>query len=268
MSNTHTENDFCYRHPKRVSYVLCQRCGNTICGDCQIPAAVGVHCPDCAKEARKNAPKVKRFRGESTPVTLGLLGVIAVVYLGQLITGGLVTDWLLYWPPLTIVEPWRMVTSLFVHSESSFFHILFNGYSLWVLGSLLERLLGSGRFLGVFLVSGIGGSLAVLWLAPGSAVIGASGAIFGLFGALLVIQRSFGVSNPQLAIVLVINLIMGFIVPGISWQAHIGGLLTGLALAWGLVRARESQPKMGTFGIFALVSGLIVILALTRFIVA
>jgi membrane associated rhomboid family serine protease len=262
-------DDFCYRHPKRVSYVLCQRCARTICGDCQIPAAVGVHCPECDQEAKRNRPRVKTRRtGEKTPVTFGLLALMGVVYLGQLFTGGLLTDLLLYWPPLTISEPWRMVTSLFVHSETSFFHILFNGYSLWVLGTLLERLLGRVRFLMLFLISGLGGSLAVLWLAPGSAVVGASGAIFGLFGALLVVQRSFGVTNPQLVIVLVINLVMGFVVPGISWQAHIGGLLTGLAIAWGLVKSRESAKTLGSIGIFLAVFGLIAVLTLTRFILA
>lgn len=270
MATTSSSDDFCYRHPDRVSYVLCQRCVRTVCGDCQIPAAVGVHCPECAAEARKNAPRVKRriVGAEKTPVTYGLLGALVVIYLGQLLSGGLVTDWLLYWPPLTLSEPWRMFTSLFVHSERSLFHIVFNGYSLWVLGTLLERLIGSGRFLALFLTSGLGGSLAVLWLASGSAVIGASGAIFGLFGALLVIQRSFGVSNPQLLIVLLINLVMGFLVPGISWQAHIGGLLTGLAIAWGLVKARESSTRGATFGVFALVVGLIVVLVLARFVLA
>lgn len=268
MAEAASPDDYCYRHPGRVSYVLCQRCTKTVCGDCQIPAAVGVHCPDCAAEARRNAPRVKRRMtgGERTPVTYGLLAVIALVYLGQLVSSGQVTQWLLYWPPLTVMEPWRMVTSLFVHSESSFFHIMFNGYSLWVLGTILERIIGSSRFLGLFFVAGLGGSLAVLWLSPGAAVIGASGAVFGLFGALLVIQQSFGVQNPQLLIVLVINLVLGFVVPGISWQAHIGGLLTGLALGWGLVKVRESAGKVNTLGVFALVVGVIVVLTVARFV--
>lgn len=270
MAEATSSDDYCYRHPGRVSYVLCQRCARTICGDCQIQAAVGVHCPECDREAKAHAPRVKRRfgGGERTPVTYGLLGAIAVIYLGQLATSGVVTEWLLYWPPLTVSEPWRMLTSLFVHSERSFFHILFNGYSLWVLGTILERMIGSGRFLALFLISGLGGSLAVLWLAAGAAVIGASGAIFGLFAALLVIQQSFGVSNPQLLVVLVINLVMGFLVPGISWQAHIGGLLTGLAIAWGLVKARESGGKTSSVGVFSLVTGVIVVLTVARFVLA
>ena len=137
-----------------------------------------------------------------------------------------------------------MVTTIFVHSDSSVFHILFNGYSLYVLGSLVERLVGSARFFSLFLLSGFGGSVLVLFLAPASAVVGASGAIFGLFGAIFVIQRSFGGPNIQLIIVLILNLILGFIVPGVSWQAHIGGLLTGAIVANALVKTRDKPVRL------------------------
>lgn len=136
-----------------------------------------------------------------------------------------------------------MITSMFVHSTSSVFHILFNGYSLYILGTLVERLVGRGRFSALFLLSGVGGSVAVLWLSPSTAVIGASGAIFGLFGALFVIQRSFGGANTQLLIVLGLNLVLGFVVPGISWQAHIGGLLVGALVAWIFVKTRTNATR-------------------------
>lgn len=243
-------DDYCYRHPRRESFVLCQRCARTVCGECQTQAPVGVVCPECVREERKAAPKgQRRLRlGTRTPVaTYVLLGTIVLVYLGQLVSGGFVTQALVYWPPLTFVEPWRMVTSVFAHSDSSVFHILFNGYSLFVLGTLVERLIGASRFTALFLLSGLGGSVAVLWLAPETAVLGASGAIFGLFGALFVIQRSFGGANSQLLIVLGLNLVLGFVVPGISWQAHIGGLLIGALVAWILVRTREGalQSRQG-----------------------
>lgn len=264
-------DDFCYRHPSRVSYVLCQRCARTVCGDCQIPAAVGVHCPECDREAKKNQPaRVRRAaraaRWGGSPVTYGLLGAIVVTFIGQFLTQGVLTSWLLYFPPYTPTEPWRMLTVMFVHSERSLFHILFNGYSLWVLGTLLERVLGSARFAGLFLLSGLGGSVAVAWLDFGQPVIGASGAIFGLFGALLVLQRSFGGTNPQLLIVLVLNLVLGFVVPGISWQSHVGGLLVGLALGWGLVKAREGAIKTSPLGVYAVVSGVLVVLTVARFV--
>ena len=264
-------DDYCYRHPDRVSYVLCQRCARTVCGDCQIQAPVGVHCPECDREARARQPKsvrqaARREKLGGAPVTYTLLGTIVVVFIAQWLTGGLVTNLALYFPPVTLEQPWRMITALFVHSERSLFHILFNGYSLWVLGTLLERLLGSGRFALLFFLSGLGGSVAVLWLGFGTAVIGASGAIFGLFGALLVLQQSFGVTNPQLLIVLVLNLVLGFIVPGVSWQAHIGGLITGLALAWGLVKAREDGVPGGIPGVFGLSAVVLAVLTGARFV--
>jgi len=132
------------------------------------------------------------------------------------------------------------------------------------LGMFLERLLGSGRFLALFFTAGLGGSLAVLWLAPTQGVIGASGAIFGLFGALLVIQRTFGGTNPQLVIVLVLNLILGFVVPGISWQAHVGGLVVGILLGWLIVKDREAAKPQGMVRLYGAVLAGIVLLAVTR----
>jgi len=243
-----------------------------VCGECQIPAAVGVHCPEChvpsgaqgRSQLFSRAGRGRVALREGQTATWSLLAVIIVTYIAQLVSGGWVTQALLYWPPWTIVEPWRMVTSLFVHSETSVFHILFNGYSLWVLGMVMERLIGSGRFLGLFFTAGLGGSLSVLWLAPTQAVIGASGAIFGLFGALLVIQRIYGVTNPQLVIVLVLNLVLGFVVPGISWQAHIGGLAVGVLVGWLLVKDREAQKPLGTIKLYGLVILGIVVFAATR----
>lgn len=251
MRGSRNRDDFCYRHSKAESFVLCQRCGNTICPECQIQAPVGFQCPDCAG-LKKSSGLGKIFsRGASRSVTLEtrptatfvLLGIIIAIYAGQFLSGGLLTQWFLYWPPLTALEPWRMITTIFVHSSSSVFHILFNGYSLFILGTLVERLIGPGRFVTLFMFSGFGGSVLVLLLSPTSAVVGASGAIFGLFGALFVIQRSFGGANMQLLIVLALNLVMGFIVPGISWQAHIGGLITGAIVANIMVKTRGEEPK-------------------------
>jgi membrane associated rhomboid family serine protease len=151
-----------------------------------------------------------------------------------------------------------MLTTVFVHSTSSLFHILFNGFSLYVLGTLVERLIGHGRFVALFLLAGFGGSVAVLWLAPSVAVVGASGAIFGLFGALFVIQRSFGGANVQLLIVLALNLVMGFVVPGISWQAHIGGLVVGALVAWIMVATRTFQQKAAQIGLLSAVGVVLV----------
>lgn len=265
MRGSRNRDDYCYRHPKAESFVLCQRCGNTICPECQIQAPVGFQCPDCAGVKKSGGLSGVFRRGSSRSTAVGtrptatfvLLGVIVAVYIGQLLTSGFLTQLFLYWPPLTTIEPWRMVTTMFVHSTSSVFHILFNGYSLFILGTLVERLIGPSRFVTLFLFSGFGGSVLVSLLSPASAVVGASGAIFGLFGALFVIQRSFGGANVQLLIVLGLNLVMGFIVPGISWQAHIGGLITGAVVANIMVKTRGEEPKRQRQGLFLVGLGLV-----------
>lgn len=264
MPASRNRDDYCYRHPRTESYVLCQRCGNTICPQCQIQAPVGFQCPDCAGVATSRGLGGVFRRSGSRSVSLDtrptatfvLLGIIVAVYVGQFLSGGFLTQLFLYWPPLTALEPWRMLTTMFVHSSSSVFHILFNGYSLFILGTLVERLIGPGRFVTLFLFSGFGGSVLVLLLSPTSAVVGASGAIFGLFGALFVIQRSFGGANVQLLIVLGLNLVMGFIVPGISWQAHIGGLITGAVVANVMVKTRGEEPRRERQGLGLIALGL------------
>ena len=249
-------DNFCYRHPDRQSFVLCQRCGRTICAECQTPAAVGVHCPECMRESRQSAPRtkpalvtsVRRLAQPGAPiVTYAIMALCVIVFAAEVLTGQLVASGspivsaLLYYPPYTSVEPWRMLTSLFVHG--SILHILFNMYSLFILGPELERLVGRWRFVALFLLSGLGGSVAVLLSSPASPVIGASGAIFGLFGAYFVIARHLGGNSRQLIIVIVINLVIGFIVPNIAWQAHVGGLLIGALVAFVLVRTRDRQKR-------------------------
>lgn len=255
----------CYRHPDRRSFVLCQRCARTICPECQIPAPVGVHCPECRAAAASALPKqkpaiVRAFRrGGSTPVaTYSILGLTLAVFVLQWVSQGAVTNALAYFPPLTPQEPWRMLTVALVHSERSFFHILFNMYALFVLGPLLEGLVGRGRFIAIYVLSAIAGSVAVLWLAPLSVVVGASGAIFGLFGAFFVIQRRLGGTSIQLVVILGINLALGFVIPGISWQAHVGGLLAGALAALILVRTRRrDQQRQQLFLLSLLGAGLI-----------
>lgn len=264
-----SSDNHCYRHPDRQSYVLCQRCGRTICGECQTQAAVGVHCPECRREAQQNAPRTKpavvtainRARRSGGPlVTWSIIGVTALVYLLQLVSGGAVVNALAYWPPLTEVEPWRMLTSLFVHSQQSFLHILFNMYSLYIFGRILEQMLGRGRFLALYLISGLGGSLAVLLIAPTISVVGASGAIFGLLGAFFVIQRGIGGNNLQLVLVIGLNLVIGFVIPGIAWQAHIGGLVVGALVALVYLKTRRpAQKNTQLLLLAAIVAALIVL---------
>ncbi len=245
-----TSADVCYRHPNRQSFVLCQRCGRTICADCQTPAAVGFHCPECMKEARQSAPKTRpavmtAFRpGSSAPVvTWTIIGLCVAIYLLQLVSGGAVTNALFYHPVLTEYQPWRMLTSLFVHSELTFLHIIFNMYSLLIFGPILEAALGRWRFLALYLLSGLGGSVAVLLIDPRIGVVGASGAIFGLLGAFFVIQRRLGGNSLQLVIVIGLNLVIGFVIPNIAWQAHIGGLVVGGITALVFLMTREPRKR-------------------------
>lgn len=247
MSNDgHNPDNFCYRHPARQSFVLCQRCGRTICPECQTQAAVGVHCPECVREARAQAPKrkpaiVTAFRPSSDKpvVTYSLIVLCLVVYALQWLSGGLVSEALAYWPPYTVTEPWRMITSAFVHSDRSVLHVLFNMYSLFVFGPILEHLVGRFRFIALYLISALGGSVAVLLLAPNMAVVGASGAIFGLLGSFFIIQRKLGGNSVQLLIVIGLNLVIGFFIPNVAWQAHVGGLLAGSAVAFVYLQTRR-----------------------------
>jgi membrane associated rhomboid family serine protease len=262
--------NYCYRHPDRQSFVLCQRCGRTVCPSCQTQAAVGVHCPECVKEARQSMPRTQprvmtALRSSNQPVvTYSIIALCAIVYVLQLVTGGAVTNALLYYPPLTYTEPWRMITALFVHSQSSFLHILFNMYSLFIFGPMLERMLGRGRFIALYLMSGFGGSVAVLLIAPGTAVVGASGAIFGLLGAFFVIQRKLGGNNLQLLIVIALNLAIGFVVPGIAWQAHVGGVVVGAAVAFVYLRTRNVRQKPLQIALVAGIGIVLVVLSLLR----
>lgn len=246
----HDPANYCYRHPTRQSFVLCQRCARTICPSCQTQAAVGVHCPECTKQARRSIPRrrpaiVTALRNPSgrPVVSYALIAVCVVVYLLEILPGSQVAQDLFYPPVLTATEPWRMVTSLFVHSPSSFLHILFNMYSLFVIGPLIEHLVGRGRFLALYLLSGFGGSVAVLLFAPTSGVLGASGAIFGLLGAFFVIQRHLGGNNLQLVIVIGLNLVLGFLIPNIAWQAHVGGLVVGGLVALVYLKTRASRQR-------------------------
>lgn len=201
------------------------------------------------REARQSAPRTKSRvamavrSGSSTPVvTYSLIAACVLVYIAQLFSGQ-VTNALLYPPFFTEVEPWRMVTSMFVHSPGSYLHILFNMFSLFVIGPPLEVALGRWRFLSLYMLSGLGGSVAVLFLAPATGVLGASGAIFGLLGAFFIIQRSLGGRNVQIMIVIGINLVIGFLIPNIAWQAHVGGLIVGGIVAYALFKTRSPRQK-------------------------
>ncbi|QTX06215.1 rhomboid family intramembrane serine protease [Agromyces archimandritae] len=246
-------------------------------------APVGVICPECMKEQRAQAPKTKpavltRVRsaaGRGAPVmTYGIIGVTLLVFLLQWIPGLDITNRLLF-SPLYVsdaalagvgglsFEPWRLITAVFVHSTGFVLHVALNMYTLWIFGQLLESLLGRWRYLALYLIAGLGGSVGVVWLAePNSAVVGASGAIFGLMGAFLVIQRRLGGQTTQLFVLLGINFVIGFL-PGvnISWQAHLGGLVAGAVAGFVFMETRKRSQRTLQAWLLAAIAVVLLVLA-------
>lgn len=240
----------CPRHPDRVAYVRCQRCGRPACTECQRQAAVGIQCVDCVRESSKNAPVNRTMAGGVVTtgkpiITYVLIALCVLVFAAELIPNANVINYLAYAPFATEQEPWRMLTSIFTHSTTFLPHILFNMYSLYILGTVLEPVLGRLRFFALFLVSGLAGSVGVLLIAPvDSVVVGASGAIFGLFGALFVLQLKRRGDLRQIIVLLVVNAVIGFL-PGanIAWQAHLGGLIGGALVAAILIYAPTGRSR-------------------------
>jgi membrane associated rhomboid family serine protease len=198
-----------------------------------------------------------RLKSDQPRITISLIMINLVIWLLQVIPGSTVTTTMFYAPLLTVLEPWRMLTAGFVHSPDSFWHILINIYSIYIFGRIIEPMLGSSRFLVLYLISIFGGSAAVLWLSePVVPVVGASGAFFGLMGAYLVMLRAIGDNSGLLVGLIAVNLAFGFIVPGISWQGHLGGLLAGMAVTGVYARTRYKSAlaqKIQVLGVVGLI---------------
>ena len=265
----------CPRHPDRIAYVRCQRCGRPTCPECQRPAAVGIQCVDCVREGQRAQRPARtafggRIAGGRPVVTLTLIGLCVVSYVLQQVSDRWTID-LAFVPFLGETEPWRFLTSAFLHSPSSLFHILFNMVALWSVGPFLEASFGRWRFLALYLLSAIGGSVMFLLLAtPYSAswftvLVGASGAVFGLFGAVLVVLRRVGRSAGGIVGVLVINAVLGFVLPGVAWQAHLGGLIVGAALGAAFAYAPRDRRTLVAVGSCAAVAVLLVGAALVTY---
>ncbi len=185
---------------------------------------------------------LNKFKRSPAPVTLGLVSLNVAIWILQIIPGLGMTDRLAFVPVSVFVEPWRMITAGFAHSESNFLHVALNMYSLYIFGSLLEPMLGRLRFLSVWLISIFGGSVAVMYLnTPDTWVIGASSGVFGLMAAYFVVLRAVGDRSRGLVGLIAINLAFGFLMPGVSWQAHLGGLLAGGAMTAVFTTSRSSK---------------------------
>ncbi|ADX71236.1 uncharacterized membrane protein [Pseudarthrobacter phenanthrenivorans Sphe3] len=269
----------CPRHPDRPSYVRCQRCGRPACPDCQRAAAVGFQCVDCVNEAQRTTPEVRTVYGGAVAtgkpmVTFGIIAACAVLYVLQwVIPSDAVFRNLAFasvyaTPEYGAFEPWRMLTAAFLHSQGFILHIVLNMYMLWIFGQALEPLLGRVRFLAVYLLSAIGGSVGYLALTPilppggPVGVVGASGAIFGLFGAMLLVQRQRGGDTRQLWVLIAINGVIGFLIPQIAWQAHLGGLITG-ALCAAVVAYAPRGRRQGLLQAAGLLAVLVLLIAVS-----
>ncbi|WP_300614385.1 rhomboid family intramembrane serine protease [Trebonia sp.] len=231
----------CYRHPDRETWVSCVRCGRHACPDCLRQAAVGQQCVECVRGAGHGARQARTVFGgrpsRTAVVTWTILGLNVLLYLVELAHPSLAEDWWMIGyagPPLQGVADgqwYRLLTSAFLPGTGSLglLDIAFNMWALWIVGPGLEQLLGRVRFLAVYLLSAVGGSVLFYYLAaPNQPALGASGAIFGLFGAWFVVSRRLNLDSRGIVMLIAINLALSFIYRStIAWQDHVGGLIVG-----------------------------------------
>ena len=245
-----SEQLYCYGHPKTATKLRCSRCERPICGRCAIPASVGQHCPECVAEARRKTPKVRSAIRATAPAVMVLIAITVLAYLLQ-VPLGLTREYGSLPPAIADGEWWRLVTAMFLHSPAIIFHILFNMYVLYIYGPNVEEAFGTLRFVTMYLLSGFFASAVSYALGPCNVLgVGASGAIFGIAGVLLVYlynRRSSTFIQTYLRNIVFfigINLVFGFILPNIDNFAHMGGLAAGVALGAGFDYGRRSPAAL------------------------
>ncbi|WP_306322675.1 MULTISPECIES: rhomboid family intramembrane serine protease [unclassified Streptomyces] len=275
----------CYRHPDRPTGISCTRCERPICPECMVSASVGFQCPECVRtgSGTGHAPSANQPRtmaggtltSDPRLVTKVLVGICVVVYVLQMAIGDRFTERFemigLAWVPglgglegVAEGQWYRLLTAMFLHG--SVVHIAFNMLSLWWIGGPLEAALGRARYLALYFVSGLAGSaLTYLLAAQNQPSLGASGAIFGLFGATAVLMRRLNYDLRPVIALLVINLIFTFS-PGfnIAWQAHIGGLVGGLIVGYAMVHAPRERRALIQYGTCAVVLLAVIVTVVVR----
>lgn len=245
----------CFRHTDSEAYVSCGRCDRKICPDCMINAPVGFQCPECVAGAQVALPKTK-FGGSFNTVpqvTRAILITCVGIFALSLVLGSFALKFGMIPAAIAQGEWWRLLTSTLLHG--SILHLLFNMYALYWLGPQLERSLGHLRFAALYVFSALGGSVASYWFSDLRTVsVGASGAIFGLITATIVIGRQMRTDVSQLVVLLGLNVVIGFLQPGIDWRAHFGGAVTGAVVAFiytkGTRLNRDRLHRIGLSGIF------------------
>jgi membrane associated rhomboid family serine protease len=209
-----------------------------------------MRCPECARQrTRVRDPAGTPGRADA-PATFVLVGICVAAFVAEILTGGSVgelggdslsLDWGLFGPAVAGGEPYRIVTYSFLHA--GLLHLAFNMFALYILGTLLEPAIGTRRFLGVYVVSVLGGALGALLLDPNELTVGASGGIFGLMAAAFLVARDRGLDHlaSQIGFFVLFNLIITFSIPGISVGGHLGGLVGGglVAIIYGAVERRR-----------------------------
>ena len=230
----------CYRHPDRATYVRCNRCNRYICPECMNDAAVGHQCAECVGAGAKTVRQPRtsfggRQHGAKPVVTYALIAVNVLMFALQTASADLQSKLVLFSPAVADGDLYRLLTSAFMHYGVT--HLLFNMWALYVVGPPLEAQLGRLRFSALYVLSALGGSVLVYLLSSlGAATAGASGAIFGLFGATFVVGKRLNLDVRWVVGLIAINLAFTFVIPlmggqNISWQGHIGGLVTGAVVA-------------------------------------
>jgi len=255
---------YCYRHPDRETGLSCSECGRPICYECMTPAAVGLRCPEHSGKPQG----ISRVKSAATGigarrvnlVTMILIGINVGVYGLELALGGNIdgqNNWIydhgvlikngaycFGCQPIGVAhgEWWRLITAAFLHYGP--LHLGLNMFSLYYAGSILEQVVGRWRFILLYLVAGLAGSAGALLLSPNSVTAGASGAIFGVLGGLLVLERRGHIgTGGQVLGLIVLNLVFTFAIPGISVGGHIGGLIAGIGVMLGFTQFRRS-PRL------------------------
>jgi membrane associated rhomboid family serine protease len=278
----------CYRHPDRVTYLSCSECGRPICPECSHDAPVGQKCPECVRAAGRQT--IVRGRNliagpsfQTSPVAFTIIAINVLIFLIGMSSAQTHRTLVLDFGSLRLASSngtligiqagqwWRALTAAFLHD--GFLHIFFNMYFLYIFGPRLEQQVKSGAFAGIYLASVAGGGLATfLFGQPNVPSIGASGALFGLFGAWLYAayrQRGSAAGKAmfnQLGVILLINLALPLFLPNIDWHAHVGGLVTGIVIAFlweQLSRGRRNARMVRTviaFAVFAVLMATLIIL--------
>ncbi|MGH3095670.1 MAG: rhomboid family intramembrane serine protease [Streptosporangiales bacterium] len=242
----------CYRHPNRETYLRCSRCDRPICPDCMREAPVGQQCVDCAGAGSKQTRPRTAFGGVGMPrttvVTWVFLGLNVAVFLAVQISPQLANVLFLSGQGVAYGQWYRLLTGAFVHIQ--WWHILVNMYALFIIGPHMERALGHWRYAVLYLVAALAGSgLSVAVGGLYTASVGASGAIFGLFGATVIVFRRLRLDTRWILSVIAINLVVTFLFHGIiDWRGHVGGLVAGTLLAVAYAYAPRAQRLLVHIG--------------------